>query len=143
MVRRALAILRLAEAGSDIGGPLLGASMASRLSRSGVEGSAYGLPWPGGWGVSRPIRPSLEHQPQHRGLARRCSVATPNCSKQRNYSCALLGSVHDTAVQQGHGPVVAAAVPTANRDIYKKHAEAAAVVFKEHGALKVVDTDDD
>jgi uncharacterized protein YbaA (DUF1428 family) len=29
-----------------------------------------------------------------------------------------------------------AAVPTANREIYKKHAEAAAVVFKEHGALK-------
>jgi len=32
-----------------------------------------------------------------------------------------------------------AAVPTANRDIYKKHAQAAAVVFKEHGALKVVE----
>src|SRR5262249_37299298 len=32
-----------------------------------------------------------------------------------------------------------AAVPTANRDLYKKHAQAAAVVFKEHGALKVVE----
>src|SRR2546426_343837 len=32
-----------------------------------------------------------------------------------------------------------AAVPTANREIYKKHAEAAAVVFKEHGALKLVE----
>ncbi|MGH6845542.1 MAG: DUF1428 family protein, partial [Methylocella sp.] len=32
-----------------------------------------------------------------------------------------------------------AAVPTANRDIYKEFAEAAAVVFKEHGALKVVE----
>jgi uncharacterized protein YbaA (DUF1428 family) len=32
-----------------------------------------------------------------------------------------------------------AAVPTANREIYKKHAEAAAVVFKEHGAGKVVE----
>ena len=32
-----------------------------------------------------------------------------------------------------------AAVPTANREIYKKHAEAAAVVFKEHGAVKVVE----
>ena len=32
-----------------------------------------------------------------------------------------------------------AAVPTANRDAYKEHAEAAAVVFKEHGALKVVE----
>jgi len=32
-----------------------------------------------------------------------------------------------------------AAVPTANREIYKKHAEAAAVVFKEHGALKHVE----
>jgi uncharacterized protein YbaA (DUF1428 family) len=32
-----------------------------------------------------------------------------------------------------------AAVPTANREIFKKHAEAAAVVFKEHGALKVVE----
>jgi uncharacterized protein YbaA (DUF1428 family) len=32
-----------------------------------------------------------------------------------------------------------AAVPTANRDAYIKHAEAAAVVFKEHGALKVVE----
>jgi len=32
---------------------------------------------------------------------------------------------------------IVAAVPTANREIYKKHAEAAAVVFKEHGAVKV------
>ncbi len=32
-----------------------------------------------------------------------------------------------------------AAVPTANRETYKVHAEAAAVVFKEHGALKVVE----
>lgn len=32
-----------------------------------------------------------------------------------------------------------AAVPTTNREIYKKHAEAAAVVFKENGALKFVE----
>jgi uncharacterized protein YbaA (DUF1428 family) len=32
-----------------------------------------------------------------------------------------------------------AAVPTTNREIYKKHAVAAAVVFKEHGALKLVE----
>ena len=32
-----------------------------------------------------------------------------------------------------------AAVPTANREKYRKHAETAAVVFKEHGALKVVE----
>ena len=32
-----------------------------------------------------------------------------------------------------------AAVPTANRDAYKKHAEQAAVIFKEYGALKVVE----
>jgi uncharacterized protein YbaA (DUF1428 family) len=32
-----------------------------------------------------------------------------------------------------------AAVPTKNRAAYKKHAEAAAPVFKEHGALKVVE----
>ena len=32
-----------------------------------------------------------------------------------------------------------AAVPAANREAYKKHAEAAAVVFKEHGALKFVE----
>jgi len=32
-----------------------------------------------------------------------------------------------------------AAVPTANRAVYKKHAEDAAVVFKEHGALKMVE----
>jgi len=32
-----------------------------------------------------------------------------------------------------------AAVPTANREAYKKHAEAAAVVFREHGALRVVE----
>jgi len=32
-----------------------------------------------------------------------------------------------------------AAVPTANRERYKKHAEAAAVVFKEHGALRLVE----
>jgi uncharacterized protein YbaA (DUF1428 family) len=31
------------------------------------------------------------------------------------------------------------AVPTANREKYRKHAEAAAVVFKEHGALSVVE----
>jgi uncharacterized protein YbaA (DUF1428 family) len=30
-------------------------------------------------------------------------------------------------------------VPTANRDAYRKHAEAAASVFKAHGALKVVE----
>jgi uncharacterized protein YbaA (DUF1428 family) len=32
-----------------------------------------------------------------------------------------------------------AAVPTANRDVYRKHAEAAAAVFKEHGAQRVVE----
>ena len=32
-----------------------------------------------------------------------------------------------------------AAVPTANRDTYKRHAEQAAIVFKEHGAVKVVE----
>jgi uncharacterized protein YbaA (DUF1428 family) len=32
-----------------------------------------------------------------------------------------------------------AAVPTANREKFEKHAEAAADVFKEKGALKVVD----
>jgi uncharacterized protein YbaA (DUF1428 family) len=32
-----------------------------------------------------------------------------------------------------------AAVPTANRDKYRTHAQKAAVVFKEHGALKVVE----
>ena len=32
-----------------------------------------------------------------------------------------------------------AAVPTANRNAYKNHAEAAAVVFKENGALKLVE----
>jgi uncharacterized protein YbaA (DUF1428 family) len=32
-----------------------------------------------------------------------------------------------------------AAVPTKNREIYKQHAEAAAVVFKEHGALSVIE----
>ena len=31
------------------------------------------------------------------------------------------------------------AVPTANREKYRKHAEAAAVVFKEHGALSLVE----
>jgi uncharacterized protein YbaA (DUF1428 family) len=32
-----------------------------------------------------------------------------------------------------------AAVPTANHDAYRKHAHEAAVVFKEHGALQVVE----
>ena len=32
-----------------------------------------------------------------------------------------------------------AAVPTANRELFRKHAEAAAAVFKEHGAQRVVD----
>jgi uncharacterized protein YbaA (DUF1428 family) len=31
------------------------------------------------------------------------------------------------------------AVPTANKDIFKQHAEAAAAVFKEYGALRVVE----
>ena len=32
-----------------------------------------------------------------------------------------------------------AAVPAANKQLYRKHAEAAAAVFKEHGALRVVE----
>lgn len=32
-----------------------------------------------------------------------------------------------------------AAVPTSNRELYRKHAEQAALVFKENGALKVVE----
>ena len=32
-----------------------------------------------------------------------------------------------------------AAVPAANREKYRKHAETSAIVFKEHGALKVVE----
>ena len=32
-----------------------------------------------------------------------------------------------------------AAVPTANREKFRKHAEDAAAVFREHGALKVVE----
>ncbi|MBT8080080.1 MAG: DUF1428 domain-containing protein [Gammaproteobacteria bacterium] len=32
-----------------------------------------------------------------------------------------------------------AAVPTANRDLYREHAEYAATIFKEHGASKVVE----
>ena len=32
-----------------------------------------------------------------------------------------------------------AAVPTANREAYRRHAEAAAAVFKEHGATQVVE----
>ena len=32
-----------------------------------------------------------------------------------------------------------AAVPTANRDAYRKYAETAAAVFKEHGALRLVE----
>jgi len=32
-----------------------------------------------------------------------------------------------------------AAVPTANRERYVKHSQAAATVFKEHGALRVVE----
>ena len=36
-----------------------------------------------------------------------------------------------------------AAVPTANRETYRKHAGAAAVVFTEHGALKLVECWDD
>ena len=33
-----------------------------------------------------------------------------------------------------------AAVPTANRDAFRKHAEAMGKIFKEHGALNVVDS---
>jgi uncharacterized protein YbaA (DUF1428 family) len=31
------------------------------------------------------------------------------------------------------------AVPKENRDVYKKHAEEAAILFKEHGALQLVE----
>ena len=31
------------------------------------------------------------------------------------------------------------AIPTANRDVYRRHAEEAAVMFKEHGALQLVE----
>jgi uncharacterized protein YbaA (DUF1428 family) len=34
---------------------------------------------------------------------------------------------------------IVAAVPTANREAYRRHAEKAAAVFKEHGALSVVE----
>ena len=33
-----------------------------------------------------------------------------------------------------------AAVPTANREKFRKHAEVAAALFKEHGAIKVVES---
>ena len=33
-----------------------------------------------------------------------------------------------------------AAVPTSNREAFRKHAQDAAAVFKEHGALKVVES---
>ncbi len=32
-----------------------------------------------------------------------------------------------------------AAVPTANKEAYRKHAETAAIIFKEHGALSLVE----
>ncbi len=32
-----------------------------------------------------------------------------------------------------------AAVPNENKEMYKKHAQAAAIVFKDHGALKLVE----
>lgn len=31
------------------------------------------------------------------------------------------------------------AVPTANKELYRQHAEKAAIVFKEHGALRLVE----
>jgi uncharacterized protein YbaA (DUF1428 family) len=49
------------------------------------------------------------------------------------------------ATQPGRRPMMTyvdgfvAAVPTANRERYRQHAQAAAVVFKEHGALTVVE----
>ncbi len=33
-----------------------------------------------------------------------------------------------------------AAVPTANREAFRKHAEEAAVLFKKHGALRVIES---
>jgi hypothetical protein len=47
-------------------------------------------------------------------------VAPPDIKRRRNIVTYVDGFV--------------AAVPTTNREIYKKHAEAAAVVFKENGA---------
>ena len=60
--------------------------------------------------------------PQVRAIAQRTDVLL---SYQRNIMAYVDGFV--------------AAVPTANREIYKKHAQAAAVVFKEHGAMKLVE----
>lgn len=34
---------------------------------------------------------------------------------------------------------IVAAVPSANKDAYRRHAEVAAAIFKEHGALSIVE----
>src|ERR1700682_3005224 len=59
-------------------------------------------------------------------------------------SQAISGNAVQSAPEERENPMTyvdgfVAAVPTANRETYKEHAEAAAVVFKEHGALKVVE----
>jgi uncharacterized protein YbaA (DUF1428 family) len=55
----------------------------------------------------------------------------------------MTGAVRSSQTEKGETMTYVdgfvAAVPTANREIFKKHAEAAAVVFKEHGAVKVVE----
>src|SRR5262245_10443200 len=63
---------------------------------------------------------------------------------QLGHRTALLPSVQTCFYANGENIMAyvdgfVAAVPTANREIYKKHAEAAAVVFKEHGAMKLVE----
>ena len=64
-------------------------------------------------------------------------IAFPKFPRNRYRSGGLRSNDGESIMTYVDGFV--AAVPTTNREIYKKHAEAAAAVFKENGALKFVE----
>jgi hypothetical protein len=76
-----------------------------------------------------PARPLLHLHPRRAGMVAAIAV--------RSYSIVTLDLLMERYMDYVDGFV--AAVPTANREIYRQHAEKAAAVFKEHGALSVVE----
>jgi uncharacterized protein YbaA (DUF1428 family) len=51
----------------------------------------------------------------------------------------IFAAAHSRRLRMNYVDGFVAAVPTANRDAYRRHALAGAAVFKEHGALSVVE----
>src|SRR5690242_6090899 len=89
-------------------------------------------------------RPGFESQPR-RAVGSACAISVPVVGPRAPHASseptgktnlALGSKKRERRMTYLHGFV--AAVPTANREAYLSHAEAAAVVFKEYGALRAV-----